>query len=156
PASAGSLAGRRALPHRVKGERAQALLEDTPSLRYFSPVRKPLIALALMLAACGKPDRAATPAVSEGSSASTMRGPDQIVLRFPRDGGQVRAFAYPRLDSVVWQSSAKAPRIDRFLGFDSELGSVAAVDSKGAPVRVDLRMGQVSRNARPRLTDLAS
>jgi hypothetical protein len=119
-------------------------------------VRKPLIALALMLAACGKPDRAATPAVSEGSSASTMRGPDQIVLRFPRDGGQVRAFAYPALDSAVWESSAKAPRIERFLGFDGELGSVAAVDEKGAPVRVDLRMGRVSRDAKSKLTDLAS
>jgi hypothetical protein len=115
-----------------------------------------LIALALMLAACGKSDRAATPAVSEASSASTMRGPDQVVLRFPRDGGQVRAFAYPQLDSVVWESSAKAPGIDRVLGFDGDLGSVAAVDKKGAPVRVDLRMGRVSRDAKPKLTDLAS
>jgi hypothetical protein len=119
-------------------------------------VRKPLIALALMLAACGKSDRAATPAVSEASSASSMRGPDQIVLRFPRDGGQVRAFAYPRLDSVVWKSDAKAPGIARVLGFDGDLGSVAAVDTKGAPVRVDLRMGHVSRDAKPKLTDLAS
>jgi hypothetical protein len=119
-------------------------------------VRKPFIALALMLAACGKSDRAATPAVSEASSASTMRGPDQIVLRFPRDGGQVRAFAYPQLDSVVWESSAKAPGIARVLGFDGDLGSVAAVDTKGAPVRVDLRMGRVSRDAKPKLTDLSS
>jgi hypothetical protein len=85
-----------------------------------------------------------------------MRGPDQIVLRFPRDGGQVRAFAYPQLDSVVWESSAKAPAIARVLGFDGDLGSVAAVDTKGAPVRVDLRMGGVSRNTKPKLTDLAS
>lgn len=109
-----------------------------------------------MLAACGKSDRAATPAVPEASSASTMRGPDQIVLRVPRDGGQVRAFAYPQLDSAVWKSSAKAPAIARFLGFDGEVGSVAAVDEKGAPVRVDLRMGRVSRDAKPKLTDLAS
>ncbi len=109
-----------------------------------------------MLAACGKSDRAATPAVSEGSTASTMRGPDQIVLRFPRDGGTVRAFAYPRLDSAVWVSSAHAPGIERFLGFDGDVGSVAAVDEKGAPVRVDLRMGRISRDAKPKLTDLAS
>jgi hypothetical protein len=119
-------------------------------------VRKPLIVLALMLAACGKSDRTATPAVSEASSASSMRGPDQIVLRFPRDGGQVRAFAYPQLDSVVWKSSAKAPGIARVLGFDGDLGSVAAVDTKGAPVRVDLRMGRVSRNTKPKLDDLSS
>ena len=119
-------------------------------------MRKPLIALALMLAACAKSDRAATPAVSEASSASTMRGPDQIVLRFPRDGGQVRAFAYPQFDSVVWKSSAKAPAIARVLGFDGDLGSVAAVDTKGAPVRVDLRMGGVSRDAKAKLSDLSS
>jgi hypothetical protein len=112
-------------------------------------VRKPLIALALMLAACGKSDSAATPAVSEASPASTMRGPDQIVLRFPRDGGQVRAFAYPALDSVLWESNAKAPGITRVLGFDGDLGSVAAVDTKGAAVRVDLRMGRVSRTTLP-------
>lgn len=109
-----------------------------------------------MLAACGKSDRAATPAVSEASSASTMRGPDQIVLRFPRDGGQVRAFAYPKLDSVLWESGAKAPGITRVLAFDGDLGSVAAVDTKGAPVRVDLRMGGVSRDSKAKLTDLAS
>lgn len=85
-----------------------------------------------------------------------MRGPDQIVLRFPRDGGQVRAFAYPKMDSLVWKSSAKAPGIERVLGFDGDVGSVAAVDSKGAPVRVDLRLGHVSRDAKPKLTDLAS
>jgi hypothetical protein len=85
-----------------------------------------------------------------------MRGPDQIVLRFPRDGGQVRAFAYPKLDSMVWESSGKAPGIARVLAFDGEVGSVAAVDSKGAPVRVDLRLGHVSREAKPKLTELAS
>ena len=85
-----------------------------------------------------------------------MRGPDQIVLRFPRDGGQVRAFAYPKMDSVVWESSAKAPGIARVLGFDGDLGSVAAVDSKGAPVRVDLRLGRVSRDAKPKLSELSS
>jgi len=109
-----------------------------------------------MLAACGKSDRAAAPAVSEASSASTMRGPDQVVLRFPRDGGQVRAFAYPRLDSLLWKSSARAPGIARILGFDGDIGSVALVDTKGVPVRVDLRMGRVSRDAKPKLTELAS
>jgi Sporulation related domain. len=85
-----------------------------------------------------------------------MRGPDQIVLRFPRAGGQVRAFAYPEVDSMVWESSARAPGIERVLGFDGEAGSVAAVDSKGAPVRVDLRFGRVTRDTKSRLTDLAS
>ena len=131
-------------------------IESPPPVRYFSAVRKSFIALALMLVACGKSDRSTTPALSDASSASTMRGPDQIVLRFPRDGGQVRAFAYPRLDSVVWTSSAKAPALDRILGFDGDVGSVAAVDTKGAPVRVDLRLGGVSRDAKPKLTDLAS
>jgi cell division septation protein DedD len=85
-----------------------------------------------------------------------MSGPDQLALRFPRAGGVVRAFAYPTLDSVVWKSSAKAPPLDRILAFDEEAGSVAAVDAKGAPVRIDLRLGGVSRETRPKLAHLTS
>lgn len=119
-------------------------------------MRTPLIAWALMLVACGGSERPRTPAASDAPSASTMHGPDQIALRFPRAGGQVRAFAYPQLDSLVWKSTAKAPAIERVLGFDGDAGSVAAVDSKGAPVRVDLRLGRVSRDTKPELTDLSS
>ena len=78
------------------------------------------------------------------------------MLRFPRAGGLVRAFAYPTFDSAIWKSSDKAPALERVLGFDDEAGSVSGVDAKGALVRVDLRLGAVSRDAKPKLTRLTS
>ncbi|HEU4641418.1 MAG TPA: SPOR domain-containing protein [Gemmatimonadaceae bacterium] len=119
-------------------------------------MRTTLLALALVLVACGRSDRAGAPALSDAPSASSMRGPDQIVLRFPRGGGAVRAFAFPRLDSLVWTSSGKVPPLVRVLGFDEEAGTVAAADDKGALVRVDLRLGAVTRDSKPRLTRLAT
>jgi len=85
-----------------------------------------------------------------------MRGPDQIVLRLPLGGGQVRAFAYPKLDSVLWTSREGVPALERVLAFDEEGGSVAAVDRKGAAVRVDLHLGRVTRDASPKVTRLTS
>jgi DNA-binding beta-propeller fold protein YncE len=117
--------------------------------------------LALVLAACGRADRAGTPstasvppgsAVTSVSSSST----DQLVLRFPRVGGRVRAYAFPRLDSVVWTSNEAVPALERVLAFDDEAGSVLGLDVKGAPVRVDLRLGGVTRERRPLLTRVAS
>jgi DNA-binding beta-propeller fold protein YncE len=78
------------------------------------------------------------------------------VLRFPRAGGLVHAYAYPALDSALWTSSEKAPALERVLGFDDEAGSITGVDEKGAVVRVDLRLGAVSRDTKPKLTRLAS
>ncbi|HEX6534217.1 MAG TPA: SPOR domain-containing protein [Gemmatimonadaceae bacterium] len=120
-------------------------------------MRTTLIALALVLVACGRSDRAGIPAIPDTPSASSsMRGPDQIVLRFPRGGGAARAFAYPEIDSLLWTSNERTPPLERILGFDDEAGSVAAVDEKGAVVRVDLRLGSVSRTSKPRLARLAS
>ena len=119
-------------------------------------MRTTLFALGLVLAACGRSDRSSIPAASDAPTVTTMSGPDQLALRFPRAGGVVRAFAYPALDSVVWRSSAKAPPLDRILAFDEDAGSVAAVDTKGAPVRIDLRLGGVSREARTKLNHLTS
>ena len=114
-----------------------------------------LPALALVLAACGRTDGSRTPA-NDTPSASSSLGPDQLVLRLPRDGGLVRAFSYPALDSAMWSSVQRVPAIERVLAFDSDAGVIVAVDSKGAPVRVDLRLGTVTREERPRLTRLAS
>ena len=120
-------------------------------------MRTTLFALALVLVACGRSDRAGTPAAANAPSASpTSRGADQIALRFPRGGGRVQAYAYPRLDSVLWTSTASAPPLERVLAFDDDAGSVAAVDTRGTPVRVDLRLGRVARESAPRLTHLAS
>ncbi|MBC7791788.1 MAG: SPOR domain-containing protein [Anaerolineae bacterium] len=113
-------------------------------------------ALVFVLAACGRSDRTDSPSVTNAPSATSDRGPDQLVLRFSRTGGRVRAFAYPRLDSLIWSSSASAPPLARILAFDENAGAVAAVDGKDVPVRVDLRLGAIRREVKPKLTRVAS
>lgn len=120
-------------------------------------MRRALFAIALVLAACGRNERARAPAApADHPAPKQSTGPDALVLRFPRAGGLVRAFAYPTFDTAIWKSADKAPAIERVLGFDDEAGSVTGVDSKGAVVRVDLRLGSVSRDAKPKLTRLTS
>ncbi|MDQ6885890.1 MAG: SPOR domain-containing protein [Gemmatimonadota bacterium] len=110
------------------------------------------LALALVLAACGRSDRTRPPAAGQTPSASaTLRGPDVLVLRLPRAGGAARAYLYPRLDSAVWTSGDRLPPVERLLAFDENAGSVAAVDAKGAPLRLDLRLGAVSRESGAKL-----
>jgi hypothetical protein len=77
------------------------------------------------------------------------------VLRIPRAGGEARVYAYPRLDTVMW-SAAGAPAPARVLAFDDEAGSIAFVDAKGAPARVDFRQGALSTVTKAKLTGLAS
>jgi cell division septation protein DedD len=79
-----------------------------------------------------------------------------LAIRIPRAGGTVRAYAYPRLDSTVWSSRAPAPAVERVLAFDPNGGSIAALDTKGAPIRIDLRLGGVTREGTPRLTKVVS
>jgi len=121
------------------------------------PVRTPLLALALVLAACGPADRGNTPAARESASAvaAASRGPDRLVLRVPRAGGEARVYAYPRLDTVLWSGDA-TPALARVLAFDEEAGMVAAVDAKGAPVRIDFRQGGSAAVTKTKLTGLAS
>lgn len=113
-----------------------------------------LAALAAGLAACdrGRGDAAE----HEATSAVSSLGPDPIVLRLPRAGGLVRAFVYPRLDSAVWTSSAPAPAPARVLAFDENAGSLAFVDAKGLPGRIDFRLGGVGRATRVSLASLES
>ena len=123
---------------------------------YLLPVRT-LLALALVLAACGRSDRPADPAAHDASpSLSRATGPDPVVLRIPRGGGTARAYAYPRLDSVVWSSPAAVPAPARMLAFDDVAGQVVLADAKGAPVRLDLRSGDLAITRKPRLVKLAS
>jgi hypothetical protein len=65
-------------------------------------------------------------------------------LRLPRDGGFVTAVRYPELDSVIWRSAVRAPALDRIVAFGGDDGYLAAVDTGGAPVRIDLRIGSVT------------
>ncbi|HET8786353.1 MAG TPA: hypothetical protein VFM38_12010, partial [Candidatus Limnocylindrales bacterium] len=117
-----------------------------------------LFALALLLSgcgACGSSDRGPSVA-GDASSANALRGPDPIVVRIPRSGGEVRAFLYPKLDSVIWTSTTSAPAPARILAFDDNAGSIAFVDRSGLPERIDLRHGDVSRATKAKLAALAS
>jgi hypothetical protein len=120
-------------------------------------VRTPLLALALVLAACGPADRGNTPAARESATAvaAATRGPDRLVLRVPRAGGEARVYAYPRLDTVLW-TGEKTPALARVLAFDEEAGMLAVVDAKGAPARIDFRQGGTAAVTKTKLTGLAS
>lgn len=115
----------------------------------------PLLPLLLVLAACGRSDRQPARPARGASAAAAARGPDNLVLRVPRTGGTARVYAYPRLDTVVW-SAAGAPAPSRVLGFDDEAGTIAYVDDKGQPARVDLRQGAAYRVSKTKVTGLVS
>lgn len=116
-----------------------------------------LLALALVLVACGRSDRPDDPATHEATPSLTRAtGPDPVVLRIARGGGTARAYLYPRLDSVVWSSSDPAPAPERVLGFDDDAGQLVFADAKGALVRVDLRSGSVASTRKPKLVSLVS
>src|SRR3569833_2236572 len=119
-----------------------------------SAMRK-LIALAVVLAACNGSDRKDIPA-SRPVSTNPARGPDALLLRVPRDGGVARVTAYPQVDSTVWSSSAAAPALERVLAFDPDAGLIAAVNSKGAPVWIDLRVGAVTIPGKGNLRSIVS
>ena len=122
-------------------------------------MRTTLLALALVLsAACGSDRKGDRPPLHDDAPSATpaAQGPDPVVLRVARKGGPVRAYAYPQLDSAVWTSSAPAPAIARVLAFDDESGSLAVVDAKGQPVRVDLRAGGVTTASKAKLASLSS
>lgn len=117
-------------------------------------VRPTRLAFALWLAACGRGEQQDAPATRATPSAS-IKGPDHLVLRVPRTGGDARVYAYPRLDTVVW-SAAAAPAPSRVLAFDDEAGSIAFVDARGAPALIDFRQGVASTVTKARLSGLAS
>lgn len=128
---------------------------------YASPLRRDTLLtvrttlLALVLAGCGRGDRQETPSTQATASATAPRGPDHLVLRVPRAGGEVRVYSYPRLDTVLWSASS-APAPSRVLAFDDEAGTIAYVDVKGAPARVDFRQGVAGGVTKTKLTGLAS
>lgn len=66
------------------------------------------------------------------------------MLRVARTGGLLTAARYPALDTTVWRSAARLPALARIVAFGPEDGYLAAVDTGGAPVRIDLRLGTVT------------
>ncbi|HEY0779843.1 MAG TPA: hypothetical protein VGD56_17895, partial [Gemmatirosa sp.] len=94
-------------------------------------------AAAVLAGACGR-DRA----LGDGRVAGAIgHGADAVVLRAPRAGGRMTAALYPNLDTVVWRSADAVPALARVLAFDPSAGRLAAVDARGVPTRVDLRLG---------------
>jgi hypothetical protein len=64
-------------------------------------------------------------------------------------------YVYPKLDSAVWDAD-EIPALDRVLAFDQDGGTLAYVDSKGFPGRIDLRETDVVKASRAKLTSLTS
>jgi cell division septation protein DedD len=130
-----------------------------PSVRT-SPVAVALVVPLLFVLACGHSDQrtVVTPHGNQPSAPATRTAPnpDAVILRIPRAGGPVRAYAYAHLDSALWTSTAKAPSVSRVLAFDEDGGSVALVDGRGALRRIDLRVGDVSPPPTVKLVALAS
>ena len=114
------------------------------------------LALLLVTAGCGPAaDRQDRGAAQSAPSATAMRGPDNLVLRIPRGGGTARVYAYPRLDTIMW-STASAPAPARILAFDDEAGTIAYVDTRGLPSRIDFRQGGATTLSRAKVTGIAS
>ncbi|MEN9509530.1 MAG: hypothetical protein RLZZ621_2093, partial [Gemmatimonadota bacterium] len=55
------------------------------------------------------------------------------------------AARYPALDTIIWRSAAKVPPLSRVIAFGPDDGYLAAIDTGGAPVRIDVRLGTVTR-----------
>jgi cell division septation protein DedD len=108
--------------------------------------------LALLCTACSN-DRAAPD--STLSHLTETRATDALVLRAPRKGGLARVYLYPKLDSAVWTDSS-GPSLERVLAFDPDAGTIAFVDTRGLPGRIDLRMTEVRTATRTKLTSLSS
>jgi hypothetical protein len=111
-----------------------------------------LLLLALLCAACTN-DRAAPDSTSV--QVAEAHGPDPLLLRVPRSGGTGRIYVYPKLDSAVWTVD-EAPALDRVLAFDPDAGTIAFVDAKGFPGRLDLRETDVVKASKAKLTSLSS
>jgi hypothetical protein len=111
-----------------------------------------LLLLALLCAACTK-DRAAPDSTTP--QAIEPHGPDPLLLRVPRGGGTAHIYAYPKLDSAVFAVD-EIPAVDHVLAFDQDGGTIAYVDAKGFPGRIDLRETDVAKASRAKLTSLSS
>jgi len=111
-----------------------------------------LLLLALLCGACS--DKKEAPD-NISPAAKESRGTDHLLLRVPRAGGTGRVTVFPKLDSAVWVVD-EVPSLARILAFDQQLGTIAFVDAKGLPGRIDLRETDVRTATRAKLTSLSS
>jgi len=114
-------------------------------------VRTPLLALALVLAACSTADDRGAARAS-----AVSLGADAIVLRVPISGGPVRAYRYPALDTLLWTSRAALPSEVHPLAFNFDAGVLAMTDAGGLPWRLTLGSGAVERARSTPIHDAAS
>jgi hypothetical protein len=112
-------------------------------------VRYPLL-LVLAVTACSRGSTGAHPPLAGGTN-----GPDAVFIRLAGNGGTARAYRWGS-DSVLWSSPRRVPALSHTLAFDDAQGSLAYVDARGVPGRLDLRMGSAGAAATTALTGLAS
>jgi hypothetical protein len=74
----------------------------------------------------------------------------------PRDGGIVRAYRYPALDSLIWRSQQPTPALERVLAFDGENGVLAFLAKDGNAGWLDLRLGTARTASDAALGSIAS
>jgi cell division septation protein DedD len=108
------------------------------------------LVLTLCAAGCGGELSRAAAAGSNRNS-----GPDAVLVRIPTAGGTARAYRWGR-DSVIWTSTQPVQAVRSLLAFDDEQGTVAFVDTKGTPNRLELRLGTIVQAAKTPMTSLAS
>jgi cell division septation protein DedD len=84
-----------------------------------------------------------------------MSGPDAVLIRLVATGGTAKAYRWGS-DSVLWSSPQRVPAVTSTLAFDDAQGSLAYVDARGVPGRLDLRVGSASAAATTSLTALTS
>lgn len=82
-------------------------------------------------------------------------GPDAVLVRLPMSGGQATAYRWGR-DSVLWSSSQPVPRLGDLIAFDADGGTVTVTDTRGMPLRVELRLGTVTPAAATPMESLTS
>lgn len=109
-----------------------------PHPRYLPAVNlRPIlagVAPLLLSAACGGAPDLATGGLPAGSRSM----PSVSLLRIPREGGTVRLYRIPALDSASWKPVEKLPPIERPIGADPEQGLVFVLDRKNNVTAIDL------------------
>ncbi len=113
-------------------------------------MRQPTLLLLLALAACSRGAPGAHPPLSGGTN-----GPDAVFIRLVAAGGTAKAYRWGS-DSVLWSSPSRVPALQSTLAFDDAQGSLAYVDVRGVPGRLDMRVGSASAAATTALTGLAT
>lgn len=106
--------------------------------------------LVLAITACSRGSTGAHPPLSAGTN-----GPDAVLIRLAGGGGTAHAYRWGS-DSILWSSPQRVPALSEVLMFDDTQGSLAYVDARGVPGRLDLRVGTAGAAATTALTGLVS